>query len=115
MDVYSFLKASEVLSLDVCKVNEENIDLWNKTYGMPRNHIKEALCNLKNIGRNSEVLQGFQQALRAETRIVQKILDGKKFLGLFEKEKIEDYFLLICHYVGRVAIHRHRLNLLMVF
>lgn len=34
MDVYSFLKASEVLSLDVCKVNEENIDLWNKTYGM---------------------------------------------------------------------------------
>ena len=93
MDVYSFLKASEVLSLDVCKVNEENIDLWNKTYGMPRNHIKEALCNLKNIGRNSEVLQGFQQALRAETRIVQKILDGKKFLGLFEKEKIEDYFL----------------------
>ena len=54
MDVYSFLKASEVLSLDVCKVNEENIDLWNKTYGI----LGEIVKYYKDFSRRFELKLG---------------------------------------------------------
>ena len=90
MDIRVFLDYCINMDRKALLINDEELDNWNKTYGMPRNHIKEAVANLRNAALTDDILiQGYQNALRAEAKIVDKMLNGLKFSELFNAKKFE--------------------------
>lgn len=83
MNMNDFLELCEKMDKRVCLVSIDELDEWNKTFGVPRNHLKEALLNLRGIEDNDFFYYGCINELKIEARLVSKTLRGNKFLDYF--------------------------------
>jgi|GEM_PF-1829108 len=111
MNLHTFLEYSEKLDLKVLLAQDTEIENWCSTFGIPRNHVKEAIDNLRVLPENYIYLRGFQNALRMETRVIEKVFDGTNFSDFFninnkndiyKKIKRDEVIIIITHYLHEI-------------
>lgn len=88
MDLVNFLSFCESFDERALQVKLEDVDRWNKMFGVPRSHLKEAILNLRTIKRNCLFYDGFWNALKVEGDIIKKTLNGEAFLKYFQKSDV---------------------------
>lgn len=86
MKIVDFLEMCKKMDDSVSLVPVEELEKWNTVFGMPRNHLKEALLNLKEIKESSLFFKGCLNELRAEANLVSKIIEHSDFMSIFENE-----------------------------